>query len=176
MVLAGAAVGLFALLLVGAAVMRGNEVSRTKADERSEQAATASVNGQITGLADIQKVQTDIAAKQGEVALALRGDLAWPTMIQDVSSALPTTVGLTSLSATAATATQAGRITLAGVAADHTDVAAFLEGLGTVKVVAKVWLSSSTRSGVTGPVSFSATAELTDAARSDRATTFGGTR
>jgi Tfp pilus assembly protein PilN len=176
MVMAGAGLGVFALLLVGAGFVRGQQVSQTKADVRTAEAATATVNGQIAKLDDIQALQTHISTKQQEVTSALKGDLAWPALLPQITGALPPSAFLTSMTVTAATASSPGKVTMGGTASDHTDVAAFLANLGKVPMVDKVWLGSSSRSGPTGPVTFTATAEIAPAAASTRAAQLGGPR
>jgi type IV pilus assembly protein PilM len=175
-VMAAAGVGVFALLLVGAGIWRGRQADSIRADTKAAQAEMASVQSSIAKLADVEKLQTDIALKQRALTAALTGDLAWPTMIRDLSTALPADVALTSLTATAAKAGQPGTLTFAGVAGDHNSVAAFLDSVSKLKQVDRLWLASSTRSEGVGPATFSATAQITDAAVAKRVTDFGGTK
>ena len=108
MVLAGAGVGVFALLLVGAGLVRGQQVNQTKSDVRAAQAETVTVNGQIAKLADIQALETHIAAKQQDVTSALKGDLAWSTLLPQVTGALPANAYLSSMTVAAANPVIAG--------------------------------------------------------------------
>jgi type IV pilus assembly protein PilM len=168
--MAAAGVAAFTVLLVGAALARGAQVSdaRSQADQVSRE--KAALDQQIGELAPVRQLQGRIAGQRQVVVGALDGDLDWSRLVQTVAGGLPDDVWLTSITASPGSKGAAATLQLAGKGADQTSVSRFITGMQSLDVLDDVWVSSATREeGGTGLVTFSASATVTDAAGSHRA-------
>lgn len=175
--LAGAGVGVVAVTLVGATVMRGLQVDDARSEATRSEATVKSLTTQVASLASVEQLQTDITNRTKTVSDVLQGDIAWRTLFQDLTAALPDDVWLTSFNGTRTAAGSLGTVQIAAIGSDQTSGAHWLQRTEALTSFAAPWLVSSTRtdSGAGQPtVNFNATAVLADGARSDRLTQYVG--
>jgi Tfp pilus assembly protein PilN len=98
-------------------------------------------------------------------------DIAWTRVIQEVATVIPSDVWLTSFSGTRGSP---DKVTFSGRGFDHTSTARWLFRVGELPTFSDLWVANSTKSGVGSltTVTFASDANLTQAARSDRAKRF----
>ncbi|MEM9037707.1 MAG: type IV pilus assembly protein PilM [Actinomycetota bacterium] len=170
-------VGAGVLVLVGALgalwVRRSDQVEQIEADAERVEAEVAVVQAEIGSLGTVQALESELGGRQELIRSALRNDVAWTKIIQEVATVMPDDTWITSLQASAPTDGTAGSITVSGNGADHTSSARWLLRLDPLPGVATLWVPTSNRSpgeegfGL-GESSFSSSAILSPAALSDR--------
>jgi type IV pilus assembly protein PilM len=161
---------------------------------RVDQAQAATLQREIYKLQSLNLVQSEVQSRRQLAAEALSGDVNWVGLDGRIVKALPAGVTLTDVSFTASPASAAptgtnslggefnvGQVTLsAETTGGLPSVARFVRAMTSVPGLAAVWVSSSnsgTTSGNGGQAAdmqFSATAEVTNAALSDRASALPG--
>jgi Tfp pilus assembly protein PilN len=177
LIMAGAGVGVLALALVGVGVLKGHQVAAVKSNTAKIEAATLLTEAKIAKLKDVETLEADVASKRQMVITAAQGDIAWPGMVDKVSAAMPAGVWLTSFTGVrSVTLGTPSTVTFVGTATDQGAVADFLRAMAGVSTFDHVWLSSAARPDVSVPVTFTATATLTQAAESGIAAKLGGSK
>jgi type IV pilus assembly protein PilM len=169
---AGAGVAGFAAVLMALFLLRGGQVDDAQSAADAEEDRTTVLQAEITGLADVEALQADLASRTTTVSAVLAGDVAWTRMLQEVATVIPSDVWLESFTGTAGTAGAPGAVTFSSKGSDQTSTARWLLRLGEVDSFADLWVPSSTKTPEdVSPevVTFSSNANLTPAALSDRA-------
>jgi Tfp pilus assembly protein PilN len=195
--LAGAVVGcvgLMGLLFIGA--------SGSVSDAQAELDVAAATGQQLTvegaKYGQITNVQLQAEAAKGRLATAMGQEIRFSEVLSDLSTALPETVWLQSVTVTqtpaapatsgaapappgtppapAAASTPAGTVTFSGKGFSHDDVAAWLDAMAATPDYADPYFSRSAESlvGTRKVVTFESTATLTSSALSRRYTQAGG--
>ena len=175
MLLAGAGVGGFALLLVGLSFFRGTQVDAARKDAQRNEAAASSLEQQVSALHDVEALQTDISSRTGTVAATLQGDIAWTTLFRDISAVIPSDVWLDSFDGKRSDR-GTGTVEISAKGFDQTSAARWLLRTEELSSLDNVWLTSSSKTvaGGRSVVKFSSTADLGPGALSDRASRYSG--
>ena len=176
MALAGAGVAAVAALLMAAFLARSSSVDERQAAADLEESRTAQLQSQVAALAGVEVMQADVAARRQTISGLLANDVAWTTLLEEVSTVLPNDVWLTSFNGSAGDKTVPGSVDFAAMGFDQTSAARWLLRLGELDALDGLWLPSSTKSEGDGRdlITFSSTATLTAAAHSDRLARFLG--
>ncbi len=170
-VLAGAAVAVFAALLLGLFLLRDRQVQDARDDAAAAEARTTDLQRQVAELQDVEALEADIASRRETVTAVLTGDVAWPRLVQEIAAVLPTDVWLTSFSGTRGDALQPGTVSVNAMGFDQTSTARWILRVSGLESLTGLWVPSSARSDTgTGRqlVTFSSSANLTPAAQSSR--------
>lgn len=173
--LVAAGVMAFAVALLGVYGLRDGQVSDARLEASEAEARSDQLTAEIANLQDVEALQADIASRRQTVMSTLGGDVAWTSLITDVSAALPEDVWLTSFSGTRGDATTPGHITVGGMGSDQTSTARWIQRVSELDALSDVWVPSSTKTPAgTSPevVQFSSNATLTPAAVSSRASSY----
>ena len=175
--------GLSLLQVLGAARQR----DRLASHQRTNQALQA----QVDEMAGPLRTEQDLSLARQGVTAALAGDVSWPRVLEDLAATLPEDVWLNSFSlqpaspaaaATAgtgattvgATAVGAGGMmgtaSFTGTGLDFPAVAAWLDRIPRIPYYLNLFVSSATKAegGPRPPVTFTSSANVGPAARSDR--------
>jgi type IV pilus assembly protein PilM len=165
LVLTGTAVaGLFVVLLLLWAA-RGVQVNRERDEAEAREGEVAQLQQQVAQFQDLTALQTDLTQREAAVRQVLTGDVEWTRLLQEVATAIPNDVWLTSFSGT-----NAGTVNFSAMGFDQTSTARWLLRIGELASFNGLWVPSSTKApGPGGLVTFTSTANLTEAAQSDRA-------
>lgn len=182
--LAGAAAGLAAVGVLGLVTMQRND---ELADAREELGAQQSTNQQLQGEIDDLQGARDLQAEADQaralLASVLQSEISWSRVLQDVARVIPGDVWLDSFQGTLAlpsaedaaeVAAGLGSVTFGATGTDFPAAAAWLQRIATLPSVNLPWVSQVTASEVSvgtfsvNGITFSASAQLTDAARSER--------
>ena len=176
-ILAGAGVGGFAVLLVGLSFYRGTQVDAARSDASETEQRAASLEAQVGSLHDIEQLQTDIGTHTTTVTATLQGDVAWTSLFRDISAVIPPDVWLESFSATRSQTGVGGDVKISAKGFDQTSAAKWLLRTEELSSLDDVWLSSSKKTANgdgRSSVSFSSSATLGPGALSDRASRYAG--
>jgi type IV pilus assembly protein PilM len=173
------------VLLGGLSVRSVVALRAERAHLAAQKKANAKVEAELADLASLRKLKSDLDGSRKRVQAALAGDVAWTRFLDGLVRSLPDTVWLQSLEVQAAPTAKAGAapaaaggaaatggsLQIAGVALDYPDVADWLRQVAADPAVAHLAVGplSQTELGGRTVVNFSSTANLTPAARSDRA-------
>jgi Tfp pilus assembly protein PilN len=187
--LAFAAVAGVGALLLALWASKQSKVSdeKSKANDAEQQASR--LEARRTQLKDVTTLQTDLQQRQAQVANALKNDVAWTRLFNDIATVIPTDVWLVSFQgqkatasgtpATPATAAAAtlGTVTIQGSGFEQTSTARWLLRVGDLHEFNGLWVSNSTKtgSGANQIVTFQSTANLTDQSFSKRLDRYTGT-
>ena len=170
LVLVGGAVGGFLLLLLLLWLLRGTQVSRERDNAEEAEQRAQTLQREVARLQDVTTLQADLLRRQNTVRGLLADDIAWTRLFQEVATAIPNDVWLTAFQGQKGTP---GTVTFTAMGFDQTSTARWLLRIGDVGSFSGLWVPSSTKQpGPRGLTSFSSTADLTPAARSDRAERF----
>ncbi|MBA2624041.1 MAG: type IV pilus assembly protein PilM [Acidimicrobiia bacterium] len=178
--LVGAGVAGLAALLLGAFLLRDAQVGDAERAAESEEARTGALQQDLATLAQVEALATDLAARRDLAAATLAGDVSWTRLLQEVSTAMPNDVWLTSFTASrqqadapavASDTVVAPTVSVTARGLDQTSTARWLLRVAEIDSLDGLWVSSST-TGVDGLVEFTSDAELTEAARSGRVSRF----
>lgn len=182
MAVAGAA-GLVALGAVLGALWlgRAGEIDDLEGQLDDQLATNQRLQSQIAQLEGARDLEGRVDQARGLVANALERDVSWSRMLQEIGRVIPNDVWLESFNgALAAGDEAAGREVVSGTAtftangSDFPATAAWLQRLATVPSFNTPWVSQATRGAVSelsatvDVVTFSASANITEAARSER--------
>lgn len=171
--LAGAGVAAFAVLLLGVYGLRSGQVSSARKDATRTEERGVQLRAQIASLQDVEALEADIATRHQTVITVLTGDIAWSRVIQEVAAVLPNDVWLTGFTGTSATLTAKGVVTFAAMGFDQTSTARWILRVSELGALHGLWVPSSTKSSGGGAarelVTFSSNATLTPGASSSRA-------
>jgi type IV pilus assembly protein PilM len=173
------------VLLGGLSVRSVVALRAERAHLAAQKKANAKVEAELADLASLRKLKSDLDGSRKRVQAALAGDVAWTRFLDGLVRSMPDTVWLQSLEVQAAPTAKAGAapaaaggaaatggsLQIAGVALDYPDVADWLRQVAADPAVANLAVGplSQTELGGRTVVNFSSTANLTPAARSDRA-------
>lgn len=172
-----ALVGAGVLVLIGALgyvwVRRTDQVDQIEAEAAAVEAEVAAVQAEIGALGTVQALEADLGNRQQLVQAALRNDVAWTKLIQEVATVMPDDTWISSLQASAPVDGSVGTFTVTGNGADHTSSARWLLRLDPLPGVETLWIPNSSRQRGAddldlGESSFSSSAVLAPAALSDR--------
>jgi type IV pilus assembly protein PilM len=165
-VLTGTAVaGLFVVLMLLWAA-RGVQVSRERDEAEEREAQVQQLQQQVNQFQDLTALQTDLQRRQEVARGVLTGDVEWTRLLQEVATAMPNDVWLTTFTGQR----EGGTVNFGAQGFDQTSTARWLLRIAELPAFSGLWVPSSTKEpGPRGLVTFTSTANLTDAARSTRA-------
>jgi type IV pilus assembly protein PilM len=164
-----AVAGLFALLLL-LWLMRGMQLNREKDKATQSEREVAALQQQVNQLQDLTALQTELRGRQVAAQSLLASDVEWTRLLQDVAVAIPNDVWLTSFVGQKGDAATPGSVTVQAQGFDQTSTARWLLRIGDLSEFSGLWVPTSAKTaGTGGLVTFTSTANLTDAAHSDRA-------
>jgi len=137
----------------------------------------------VSGLQQFATDDAQLKQRQQLATSLLSDDVAWTRLLSEVATVIPDDVWLTAFqghkgaaaAATPSTAGTVGSVTFSAMGFDHTSAARWLLRMADAPSFTGVWLPSSTKSTGVGGASldtFTSTADLTPAARSNRADTY----
>jgi len=182
-------VGLVAIVGLGLALgmltwwfMLGSQIKSEKADLASADARNNELQADIAGLRKYDELALEVQDKAGNLLVVFEGDVAWPSMLNEVAMVTPGEVWLTTLT-TSAGATEGsapvgtetaeirvadrasfGRIQFVGKSTTMTGVGKWMMRLSSVKEFQAIWLNSATKTDATDGapefVDFDSTIEL----------------
>jgi type IV pilus assembly protein PilM len=189
LVLASAGVGGLFLLLVLLWLGRQSQVSSEKDKADQSERENASLQQQVASLQSVTALDTQLAQRRQLVTSALSDDVAWTRLLQEIGTVIPNDVALTSFSGTkpnaggtatatsGAAASSVGSINVNAQGIDQTSAARWLLRVGDLPSLTGVWLPSSTKGAGASLVTFTSTADLTQAAKPgpERASQYLGT-
>jgi type IV pilus assembly protein PilM len=175
---------------------RAHEASNIAREVKAEDAQAASLQSEIARLQPSTAIQADLRSRASLAEAALSGDIDWVRLVHRIEAALPPGVSITSLSlsrslpsasssgtagstspAAAASGDDLGQATMALTAkGGPTVVAEFVRRMWDVGGLYALWVSNeaTTGSGPSAVTTFSATAQLTSKALSDRVASIPG--
>ena len=182
-------VGIVAVVGLGLALgmltwwfLLGSQINATKADLATAEARNAQLQTEIAELRKYDELALEVQDKAGNLLLVFQGDVAWPSMLNEVAMVTPgevwlesltTSAGLTEGSAPVGTETAEirvgdgtpfGRIQFVGKSTTMTGVGKWMMRLASVKEFQAVWLNSATKTDATESVpefiDFDSTIEL----------------
>lgn len=164
-----AVAGLAALLLL-LWLFRGMQLNEENDDADAAEAQAASLQQQVNQLRDLTALQTELSARQTAAQAVLADDVEFTRLLQEVAVAIPNDVWLTGFTGTKGIP---GTVNFQAMGFDQTSTARWLLRIGELSSFNGLWVPSSTKApGPGGLVTFTSSANLTDAARSDRAARF----
>lgn len=164
-----AVAGLAALLLL-LWLFRGMQLNEENDDADAAEAQAASLQQQVNQLRDLTALQTELSARQAAAQAVLADDVEFTRLLQEVAVAIPNDVWLTGFTGTKGIP---GTVNFQAMGFDQTSTARWLLRIGELSSFNGLWVPSSTKApGPGGLVTFTSSANLTDAARSDRAARF----
>jgi type IV pilus assembly protein PilM len=170
LVLTLSAVAGFAALLILLWLTKGVQVSREQDKAHQAQARVQALQQQVNSLQDLTSLQTDLQRRQQAAQGVLADDVEWTRLLQEIAVAIPNDVWLTSFAGSKGTGATPGVLTISAQGFDQTSTARWLLRIGELSSFNGLWVPSSTKQpGPGGLVTFSSTANITSAARSDRA-------
>jgi type IV pilus assembly protein PilM len=171
LVLTGTAVaGLFVVLMLLWAA-RGVQVNRERDEAEQREAEVAQLQQEVNQFQDLTTLETDLRQRLTAARGVLEGDVEWTRLLQEVATAMPNDVWLTAFAGTNA---EPGNVNFSAMGFDQTSTARWLLRIGELPGFTGLWVPSSTKApGPRGLVTFTSTANLTEAARSDRAAQLG---
>lgn len=185
---------------------RTSAIERAKAQTEADQREAATLQQEIIKLQSLADVQSEVVARRQLAVDALSGDVDWVGLDGRIVKALPGEVTVTQISFSSSPPAQAtsptdnrtaapayvGQVTIsAATSGGLPSVARFVDAMTTVRGLAAVWVSLSnggaqggsaaavgqSASRAASDIEFSATAEVTGAALSNRAVALpGGTK
>lgn len=166
----------------------GGQVSSERDNLEQAQARNAALQAEIDDLQRFSDLQTEVQGKVGALTVVFQGDIAWPSLLNDVAMVLPGEIWLTSLTGSAGAVEGAapvgtetapirvgkeaafGRVQFQGSSLSMPGVAKWLIRLRSVKEFQAVWLNSATTtegtSGAPDVINFDSTIELNSRASS----------
>jgi len=182
-------VGLVAIVGLGLALgmltwwfLLGSQINSEKAELATADARNNELQADIAGLRKYDELALEVQDKAGNLLLVFEGDVAWPSMLNEVAMVTPgevwldsltTSAGVTEGSAPVGTETAEirvadgasfGRIQFVGKSTTMTGVGKWMMRLSSVKEFQAVWLNSATKTdatdGVPEFIDFDSTIEL----------------
>lgn len=183
-ILVTTAVGALAVLLVLLWVLAGSRLAEEREKAEQAEARAQQLEQQAAALRDITALDAELAQRSTAIQAALAGDVAWTRFIQEVATVMPGDVWLTSFSGTRAQTASAegaapgiGSANFSVMGFDHTSTARWIMRMGGLPSLSGLWVPSSNKTeGPPSTVTFSSTAQITEAASSGRAEEFSAER
>jgi type IV pilus assembly protein PilM len=184
--LAAAAV-IVVLLLGGLSVRSVLALRADRGDLASQKKVNAKMQAELANLNHLRKLQTDLDGGRRRVQAALAGDVSWTRFLDGLVRSMPDSVWIQSITvqaasgarpaagaapdAAAAPAASSGSLQIAAIGLDYPAVADWLNKVAADPALANLSVAGLTQSGLGNRsiVNFTSTANLTAAARSDRA-------
>ena len=190
-----AAAAALLFVLGGATMLQRNELNSQKDKLAATEADNAELEKEIEELAPIAEQQAQVQAIDAQMTTLLATDVSWARMLRELGNTMPQGVWLKSFSAQAtsnapvvaapasssgssssastsppAPSTINGLVTIEATGVDYPDVSTWLRTYGDYPSFTNPWVSTVTQvTQEEAPVmDFSATATLTEKARSDR--------
>jgi len=182
-------VGIVAIVGLGLALamlswwfLLGSQITSKKAELATAETRNTQLQTEIAELRKYDELAIEVQDKAGNLLLVFAGDVAWPSMLNEVAMVTPGEVWLDSLT-TSAGATEGsapvgtetaeirvgddasfGRIQFVGKSTTMTGVGKWLMRLSSVKEFQAVWLNSATKTDATDStpefIDFDSTIEL----------------
>jgi type IV pilus assembly protein PilM len=184
--LAAAAV-IVALLLGGLSVRSVLALRADRSDLAAQKKVNAKMQAELANLTHLRKLQTDLDGGRRRVQAALAGDVSWTRFLDGLVRSMPDNVWLQSLTVQAASgarpaagaapdagataAANSGSLQIAAIGLDYPAVADWLNKVAADPALGNLAVAGLTQTGLGNRtvVNFTTTANLTPAARSDRA-------
>src|SRR5829696_3712662 len=94
--LAAAALAGLAALLLALFLLRNGRVGEAQRDADREEARTSTLQQEEGSFRRVEAIQADVAARRATAVAAVSGDTAWTRVLQEVATAMPNDVWLTS--------------------------------------------------------------------------------
>ena len=160
----------------------GSQITSKKAELATAESGNAELQTEIAQLRKYDELALEVQEKAGNLLVVFEGDVAWPSMLNEVAMVTPGEVWLTSLTASAgvtegsapvgtetaeirvADGASFGRIQFVGNSTTMTGVGKWMMRLSSVKEFQAVWLNSATLTAATGNtpefIDFDSTLEL----------------
>jgi len=174
------------VLLGGLSVRSVLALREDRAHLAAQKKTNAKMEAELADLGSLRKLKADLDAGQKRVQSALAGDVSWTRFLDTLVRSMPDGVWLQTLSvhssspswssdsttaASAAASAGGGSLQIAGVGLDYPAVADWLRRVAADPALTNVAVGplSQTELGGRTVVNFTSTANLTPAARSDRA-------
>jgi type IV pilus assembly protein PilM len=174
------------VLLGGLSVRSVLALRQDRAHLAAQKKTNAKMEAELADLGSLRKLKADLDAGQKRVQSALAGDVSWTRFLDTLVRSMPDSVWLQTLSvqtgpsapaggaataASAAASAGGGSLQIAGVGLDYPAVADWLRRVAADPALTNVAVGplSQTELGGRTVVNFTSTANLTPAARSDRA-------
>ena len=179
-------------LLAGLWLMKNGQVNDEKDGAADAEQEVSALERQRAQLAGVTTLQTDLQQRESQIATALRNDVAWTRLFNDISTVIPADVWLSSFQGTkgaaagaaptptpasgAAAQSTIGSVTFQGRGFEQTSTARWLLRMGDLPAFMGLWVNSSTKSGEGSQqtVTFGSTATLTSQALSNRVSRYTG--
>ena len=137
MAMAGAGMVAVAALLMGAFLARSSSVGERQAAADREESRTAQLQSQVAALAGVETLQAEVAARRQTISGLLANDVAWTTLLEEVSTVLPNDVWLTAFNGTAGDPTLPGSVNFSAMGFDQTSAARWLLRIGELDVTGR---------------------------------------
>jgi Tfp pilus assembly protein PilN len=179
------AAAIVTVLIGGLSVRSVLALRSDRSDLAAQKKTNAKMEAELANLAHLRRLQADLDGGRKRVQSALAGDISWARFLDGLVRSMPESVWLQSLSvqsgsgakpaagsaAAPAASTNAGSLQIGAIGLDYPAVADWLNKVATDPAVANLAVSGLTQTGLANRtiVNFSSTANLTPAARSDRA-------
>ena len=173
-VLAGLGIGALVLLLMVVWFLRQSQVGDARDEAKAEEARSAELQQEVNALQPVADLEQEIATRRTRAETVLANDVAWTRLLQEVATVMPNDVWLTAFSGTSSPDDGTGAITVSAMGFEQPSTARWLLRLDDLGSITGLWVPTSSRTGGSDgeAVQFSSNAELTPAARSDRAADF----
>ena len=171
------AAALIVVLLIALTVMQRLAVSHAKRDLAAATAEATRLQGEVTALAPYGQMELRLRSTRQSLAAALLGDVAWTRFMTDLSQTIPGDSWTTNLTLTAVLGTSQdgsqtyGTASYGGKVTSFPGLAGWLQSMAKLKGLNFVYLSSGSKEGNTGVVTFSANANITPSMLSGRCQT-----
>lgn len=153
-------------------MQRQNEIDNVNDDIATTRAELSARQVEVSELSYLRQIESDFDGRSQMVQAALRGDVAWAKLIQEVATVLPDDVWLDSFSGNGPDGSGLpGVFSVAGRGANHTSSARWLLRIDALESITGLWVPSSVINddGLAGnEVVFTSDATLTERANSRR--------
>jgi cell division ATPase FtsA len=183
-VMTAVAVGGLAVVLGGAYMARQTQVSSARDDANKATVQAATLERQVQKLKSFEDAETLIKTKEAQVVSALATDVDIPRFMDRLVGQMPTDVSLSSFSMSLSAGSPAGAggvktaamgtVTVSGTGLSHDSTAHWIAKMRELGILSDIWVPSSTKGAAAGAdsVTFSSNANITAAAKSDRASKY----
>jgi Tfp pilus assembly protein PilN len=174
------AAAIVAVLLGGLSVRSVLALRGDRADLAAQKKVNAKMESELANLDSLRRLQADLDGGRRRVQSALASDVSWTRFLDTLVRSMPDSVWLQSLTVQAgsgarpvagAAPTAGGSVQFAAIGLDYPAVADWLRKVAADPGLSNVAVAGLTQSGLGNRtvVNFTSTANLTPAARSDRA-------
>ena len=179
------AAAIVAVLLGGLSVRSVLALRGDRADLAAQNKTNAKMEAELANLAHLRRLQADLDGGRRRVQAALAGDISWGRFLDGLVRSMPDSVWLQSLTVQSGSAAKppagsapvpaaqafAGSLQISAIGLDYPAVADWLTKVAADPAVANLAVGGLNQTGIGNRtvVNFTSTANLTPAARSDRA-------